>query len=261
MSNLTINECLLPLEEGPISFQMPIDTGRTIRIPAATRIPTGPDQTAISISFPEVEASYACTLIIEEQVLMPGNGHSWRNGIHLNNAWYAKLHNIHIFGPGGYLEQPGMENGIILSGRSNSVSIQSYHAMGMITPLLITEKSEATRLSDYEFIGCYHGVAALTSQYSPGMQISRGHIRASSAAFLFQNQCQFTVDDCLVYGDNGFIQSQAWPFYTGLLLDRCFDGVFNNIKIGSMAPEKHMVQPYILGGDRITQTNVNRLPF
>lgn len=257
----TINECLLPLEEGPIHFPMPNGTGRTIRIPAATRIPTGPGQTAIRIEFPEVEASYACTVIIEDQVLMPGNGYSWKNGIHLTNAWYAKLHRIHIHGAGGYLEMPSMENGVILDGRSNSVSISAYHAMGMMTPLFITGKSEATRLVDYEFIGTYHGVVAFGDQYCPGLSINHGHIRASSAAFLFNNQVQFSINDALVYGDNGFTQTNGWPFYPGLMLSNCFDGVFNNIKVGAVDPAKVIASPLIIGGERIIQNNVVRLPF
>lgn len=249
---------LLPIIEGPRRYDVP-EFGRTLVIPPALRIPTGPNQIAIDIRFPNVESSYACTVICCDQVLQPGNNYSWMDGVYGENLWYAKFGRIHMHGAGG-VSTPSMRNGITLTGRSNSVSIHGYHAMGMTTALLITGQTEATRLVDYEFLSCMHGVAAITSNLSPGLVVAHGHIHCTSAAFLFQNQRQFYVADSLVYAANGFTETKSWDFYTGLLLGDCADGVFEDVRVGSMAPEKTVFTPLIAGGERIKR-GAERLNF
>lgn len=258
MTQPAYDKDLLPLVEGPLHYVLPAGFGRTIVIPPAHRIPTGPNQTAIALEFPDVESSYGCTVIIQDQVLAPGNGYSWQHGIYLVNAWYAKLARIHVTGAGG-ADTPSMENGIILTGRSNSVSIHGYSAMGMQTALLVAGKSEATRLDDFEFISCYHGIAALTDTFSPGLQVDRGHVRATSAAFLFRHQVQFSVRDVLVYADNGFTQTKTWPFHV-VHHTACYDGSFERIQVGSMAPEKAVLHEASAGSDRVS-VGITRLAF
>ena len=244
----------LPLHAGPIVIDVPSNYAGPIVIADRHLTATAPGQTAITIRWPRIESCFLTSVILRDLVINAG----FRHGIHLVNAWNARIARVNIFGPGG-VPDPGMENGIILDGQCMDVSISACNLFGMTTGILIVGEYEGTRISDFSVVGAVHGVAALNAQDEPGLWITNGHINATSVGVFLRHRCQYTLSNLLLYAGNDYASTKRWPFY-GVHATDSDDGVLDNVKLGSLDQGKVIV-PLINGGcDRLTGT-VQRMAF
>lgn len=204
--------------------------------------PSAPGQTAILGSWPRVESCAHPSIIIRNVVCQPSPwGFSFLNGIYLCNAWLACVNTFRFWGRPGM--DPESEHAIVLAGNSIDVSLTDIRGSGMRTGLAVVDDCEGTRLTDFSFVGCLHGVAIMHAGSEPGFAASHGHINSTSAGIMLSGVHDFSIDDVLIYCGNYFNETATWPFF-GALLERCQEGQFAGVRVSNLWHEEKTCIPY-----------------
>lgn len=191
--------------EGPLVVSMGAFYGGPVIIENRTFTATGPGQTAIVVSWPDVTVGIAETSVILRNVTIKAG---FANGVHLINAWNARLDGVNI--DGGYYG--AMQNGIILQGQSHDVRIDAATIMHAVTGLYIPEASEGTVIRGSTFLGVLYGIFA-ASDYAgrPWLNVSDSHIAASKVGIFLVNRKQVTIHDTLIYRHlRGYVPGESW---------------------------------------------------
>lgn len=236
----------LQIVQGPLKISQPSNYSTPLVIENKLFVPTGPNQTAIEIDWPNIPSSFITSVFIRNVVIAPGNGFHWRTGIHLHHGWNAQISHVNLIGPGG-VPNPLSENAIVLSGQSNDVALSHIHIAGWITGVFITggafgEQPEGFRMSNFTIIGGIHGIVSHTEGTEPGLFVSNGHINVTRVAIWLRNRREWFLSDLLLYAGDYVESTSGGPMF-GVLLDNSPIGDIRGVKISDVSEGRKIVVP------------------
>ena len=157
--------------------------------------PTGPGQTAITVTFPYEPGSVVTTdITIRNVVIEPG----FTNCVNLSNAWLSNIEDVSCRGT---WDNP-VQNGVILQGRSIDDRLDGVRVTFAITGVLIVHESEGTKITDSTFVAVINGIFADATGSGfrrPQLVVSGTHIASSRLGILARQRTQVSIHDDLLY--------------------------------------------------------------
>lgn len=235
---------------GPLVGNFPNLTDAPLVIRGYVFYPTGPDQIAIDLRWPEADSCVNTTVIIRDCHFVPRDTFHWGlTCIRLTNGWNAVIESCNFVGPSGKPE-PLTVHGWILDGQSTGVTVQNNRGSGLGAFGYIKGECEGTRVLYNDAIGCRYGLVAWTDSggYEPGLWAIGNHFNSTVAGMHFRRRYQVVARDNLLYAGNYFTGTKHQP-YTGMLLEDCRAVVTDNCKVtpngtGEHAKPSDLIVPF-----------------
>lgn len=204
----------LERHDGPIRIELTLDQSLPILVENKVLYPTGPGQTAITVTGPRRESAVLPTLILRNVLIAAGNAYHWQHCAWLTNAWLATIENVTCNGPAG-MPEPLTENAFILDGQSTDVILRGVRVSGTVTGVFIKGEAEGTRIVDATLMGVRHGIVAWPDSGGgePGLWVSGTHINAVVHGIYLRHRYHVFLRDILIYAGDYFASTKGLPFY------------------------------------------------
>lgn len=170
---------------------------------------TGPNQTALTLTWPKEESIAQVSAILEGLCFKPGT-YEWENDIVLVNPWAASIVDVNGYaGPTG-----NFHNGIVVV-NGMDVKIHRPHFVHCISGVVIVGDSEGPHISHPTVLGAMYGVYAATPLTEAGMFVNDFHFSVSRAGIVAVNRPQSQIHDGLIYRHHWRSGPEFDPIYIG----------------------------------------------